>query len=78
MGAGSDHAAGKCSDGGKTALQVFRRRSEGLQGETEKGEVFQAEGGIGQILKVSEIESLVCPVVSIGGGESQGMGGGHI
>lgn len=46
--------------------------------ETEKGEVFQAEGGIGQILKVSEIESLVCPVVSIGGGESQEMGGGHI
>ena len=48
--------------GKRQPLQMCRRWSEGLQVETEKGEVFQAEGGIGQILKVSKIESLVCPL----------------
>lgn len=42
----------------------------------EKGDVFQAGGGTGQILKVREIENLVCPVVSTGGGEPQG--GSHV
>lgn len=57
-------------------LHVCRRWSEGPQAEMEKGEVFQAEGGIGQILKIREIENFVCPVVSTGGGEPQG--GSHI
>lgn len=56
-------------------LHVCRRWSEGPQAEMEKGD-FQAEGGIGQILKVREIENFVCPVVSTGGGEPQG--GSHI